>query len=308
MFCILFYYAKGKKLKAHYVSLVVALSSLGFLGEAYAWGPEGHALIADMAEAHLDAKPKAEVKRLLMLEGKRHLDDISSWADAYRTDHPESGPGHFVDIPLDEASYDENRDCHFDKDNHHVEELTCIVVKLPYYVNVLSDRARPEAERLEALKWVVHLVGDVHQPLHAEDNHHDKGGNNIHITYYDNPTNLHAIWDGGVIEYNYSWKLGPNFSIDHKAVRLEANNLDNEITNDQRAVWAPPGVVASIGTQVTHWANESHRLASAAYEKLASNSKPGWEDDYQAYAWPVIKGQLDIAAARLSRILNEALK
>lgn len=294
-------------MKALFVLITAAVLPLGIFSDAYAWGPEGHAIVADIAEAHLTNAAEAEVVRLLAVEGSHHLDDISSWADDYRESHPETGPGHFVDIPLSAKGYVEKRDCHYDKDGQKVADLTCVVYELPFYTKMLADHGQPDSARLEALKWVVHFTGDIHQPLHAEDNNKDKGGNDVHLTYYGEKTNLHAVWDGGVIEHQFSWKLGPNYSFDHQAVKAEAGKIDSAITQSQRAAWAPPGLVSGIGADAVAWANATHALAPLAYKKLPANKGPPWEDAYQAYAWQVIQKQLSIAGVRLAEILNEAL-
>jgi hypothetical protein len=213
-----------------------------------------------------------------------------------------------VDIPLKAKRYNQTRDCHYDKDNNHVAELTCIVVMLPQWAAVLKDKTKTDAERLEALKWVVHFAGDIHQPLHNEDNN-DKGGNNVRVTYYGKSTELHAVWDGGVLEKNYGWKLGPNLSFDHDTIRATAKTMDKQISAQTRATWLAQGGSANLKSEMPQWANWSHHLALDAYEKLPASPRPhGWEDDYQKYAWPVIKIQIGAAGTRLAGILNAALK
>lgn len=274
---------------------------------AFAWGPEGHAVVADIAQAHLSAPASAEITRLLALEGHARLDDVSSWPDDYRSSHPETGPYHFVDIPLTKKTYSEARDCHFDKDDNHVAELTCIVSKLSEFVAILSDKTKPDPDRLMALKFVIHLVGDIHQPLHAENNN-DRGGNDVHFTYYTKSTKLHAIWDGGIIEHHYGWSLGPNYSFDHLAVAASAADLDKLITAANRRTWAPSGILSGFQKTVVRWANETHTLAPATYSHLPKNKTGTWEDVYQSYAWPVIEKQLERGGVRLAEVLNEALK
>ena len=288
---------------------VAAVVSAMLPAISYAWGPEGHAMVADIAEMHLDAPAKAEVLRLLALDddgAKQHLDEVSSWADAVRSARPETGANHYVDIPLAAAGYDEVRDCHQGPEGHRAVEPTCVVAKLPYYVRVLADRKRSDHERLEALKWVVHFTGDLHQPLHAED-HDDKGGNGVALTYAGTTTNLHAVWDLGIIEQHYGLHLGWNYSFDHDAVRAKATELDGQIATDQRAAWAPSDLDAHIEAAVAGWANESHALAQAAYAKLPADKAPGWDRAYQDYAWPVVQSQLQKAGVRLAAVLNQAL-
>jgi len=278
------------------------------MSSVWAWGPEGHGMIAAIAEASLAPAARVEVQRLLKLESQTRLDEISSWADAVRDARPETAPWHYVDIPLKSKSYRQSRDCHYDKDNNRVQELTCVVVILPKWVATLADKTKPDPERLEALKWIVHFAGDVHQPLHAEDNK-DRGGNAVHVTYFGEEKNLHSIWDGEVIEHRYGWKLGPNFSFDHDAIRKAAAAIDKKIAAHSRKTWLAQGASANLGAEVKGWANWSHGLAAPAYANLpASPRPPGWEKGYQAYAWPVVKVQLSAAGVRLAGILNQALK
>jgi len=293
---------------SHVASVLVGLLALATARIGCAWGPEGHGLVAAIAEAHLEQGPKAEALRFLSAENVKHLDEISSWADAVRAERPDTAPGHFVDIPLKAKHYSKKRDCHYDKDNNRVPEATCIVVMMPQWVAVLADKTKSDQERLEALKWVVHFAGDIHQPLHNENND-DKGGNNVHVTYYGKSTELHAVWDGGVIEHHYGWTLGPNFSFDHQAVRSAAQAIDHQISKSARTTWLAQGASAGLETETPQWANWSHHLALAAYGNLPAAPQPdGWENAYQKYAWPVIKTQIGAAGIRLAAILNAALK
>jgi hypothetical protein len=280
-----------------------AALALACASTAHAYGPEGHGLVAFMAEANLQPAAKAEVRRLLALEGAKGLDEISSWADDWRSTHRETGPFHFVDIPLATAGYDEQRDCHYDKDDKRVPETTCIVAKLAEFIRVLADRTKPDAERLVALKFIVHLVGDVHQPFHAVDNL-DRGGNSVSVVYYKQQTNLHALWDGGIIEKEYGWVLGPNYSFDHAAVGKVAKELDAQISVEQRAAWRPKSTV--LEENIVDWAHESHRHAALAYMGVPTVKWTGWEDQYQAAFWPVIRTQLQKASVRLASVLNLA--
>jgi predicted Rossmann-fold nucleotide-binding protein len=284
-----------------FTAIVCAAVVFGITSHAHAYGPEGHALIADMAQANLMPAAKAEVLRLLALEGANGLDDVSSWADDYRSSHPETSSTHFVDIPLFEQSYDEMRDCHYDKDNKRVAELTCIVARLLHFAQVLSDSSKPDKDRLDALKWVTHLLGDVHQPLHAADNQ-DRGGNSISVAYFDKANNLHAIWDSGIIERQYGWILGPKFSFDHAAVRQAAEGMNAQITTEQRRAWAPQ--FSLLEQNIVQWANESHLLASAAYLNVPATKGDDWQGKYQATFWPIVREQLQKASVRLSAVLN----
>ncbi len=265
---------------------------------AMAWGPQGHAIVADIAQQHLDSAAAAQVQALLKLEGLTRLDQIASWADAHRKEMPGSGGWHYVDIPLKAPDYVTARDCH---------NGDCIVAKLNQSARVLADRSATPQARLVALKWVVHLVGDIQQPMHAEDNN-DKGGNTVQVNFFGKGTNLHSVWDGRVIEHQLHLPLGPNYSFDHAAVQAAAMNLDDQITPAERAAWAPPGTFLHLDQAAITWANESHVLAqTVAYTDIAKPSGQAWSQRYQAKAWPVIEKRLQQGGVRLARVLNEAL-
>lgn len=277
----------------------VCASTLLFAAFAsQAWGPEGHAIVADIAQQHLTPAASAQVEALLGQEGLNRLDQISSWADANRKELPHTGGWHYVDIPLHAASYVAQRDC--PQDN-------CVVAKLNHYTQVLADKSAMPAARLEALKWVVHLVGDVHQPLHAEDNN-DKGGNTVQVQFFGRGTNLHSVWDGRVIRKALDLHPGPNYTFDHAIVQKDAMVLDGSITDPQRKAWASSISLSNLGGEAIDWANESHALAQqVAYTDLAKPSGDAWSQRYQAKAWPVVKTRLEQGGVRLAAVLNDAL-
>lgn len=279
-------------------SAVCASTLLFTVFASQAWGPEGHALVADMAQQHLTPAASAQVDALLKQEGFNRLDEISSWADANRKELPHTGGWHYVDIPLHAPSYVAQRDC---------PQGNCVVSKLEFYTQVLADKSATPAARLEALKWVVHLVGDVHQPLHAEDND-DKGGNTVQVQFFGRGTNLHSVWDGQVIRQALDLQPGPNYTFDHAIVQKDAMTLDASITDAQRTTWGSSVSLSSLGGDAIAWANESHLLAQqVAYTDLAKPSGDAWSQRYQAKAWPVVKTRLEQAGVRLAAVLNDAL-
>lgn len=281
------------------LSLLSCALALGFTAPfAMAWGPEGHAIVADIAQARLDPVAAAQVTALLELEGYDRLDQVASWADQHRKEMPGTAGWHYVDIPLAAPAYQAARDC--PRDN-------CIVAQLEHFTRTLADRSASPQARLEALKWVVHLAGDIQQPMHAVDND-DKGGNTVQVQFFGVGTNLHSVWDGRVIEHQLDLKLGPNYSIDRTAVASRAMQLDARITPAERAQWAPAGTLATLDARVVDWANESHHLArTVAYTDLVKPSGAAWSERYQAKAWPVIRQRLQQGGVRLAELLDEAL-
>lgn len=265
---------------------------------ATAWGPEGHAIVADIAQAHLSPRAAATVEALLKLEGHDRLDQVSSWADGNRKQRPHTGGWHYVDIPLQASAYVAARDCH---------QGDCVVDRITTFTHVLADPNQLPEARLEALKWVVHFVGDIHQPMHAEDND-DKGGNTVQLQFFGKGTNLHAVWDGGVLRHALDLTPGPNYTFDHAVVQADAETLDARISAAQRATWAPADLLPHLQGQVIGWADESHLLAQqVAYAHLDGRNRPGWSQRYQDVAWPVVQTRLEQAGVRLAAVLNEAL-
>src|SRR5437764_9437979 len=140
---------------------ILVLAAGLFPGQARAWGPEGHAIVAEIAETRLEAPARAQIAQLLTLDGHQRLDEVASWPDAIRPSHPETAPWHFVDIPLLAAGFDANRDC---------AGNNCVVAQIQRFAAVLGNPNTAPQDRVNALKFLVHFVGDIHQPLHCEDN------------------------------------------------------------------------------------------------------------------------------------------
>ena len=143
-------------------------ATLGLALAANAWGPQGHEVIAALAQARLTTVAKAQVDKLLALEPGATLASISKWADKQRS--PATAGWHFVNFPKGNCSYAPQRDC---------PDGNCVVGAIMQQLEILGSAAPPE-ERLTALKYVVHLVADVHQPLHA-GYAEDRGGNTYQL-------------------------------------------------------------------------------------------------------------------------------
>ena len=154
---------------------------------AHAWGTQGHQVIANIAQAQFTAKTKAEIDKLLALEPGETLASISTWADEHR--NPTTGAWHYINFPKNTCSYDAARDC---------PDGNCVVTAIDRQLAVLASEA-PADKRLIALKYVVHFVADIHQPLHA-GYAEDRGGNSYQLQAFMRGSNLHALWDVGLIK------------------------------------------------------------------------------------------------------------
>ncbi len=146
------------------IATVVLFTSL-----CWGWGREGHRIIAAVAEDHLNETTKVMIQSLI---GNNHLYSISNWADDIRRERRDTAPWHYVNIPLG-STYNVSRYC--------PPPRSCVVEKIADFIKVLTDKKASREQRAEALKFVVHFVGDIHQPLHAAKE--AEGGNGIHVRF-----------------------------------------------------------------------------------------------------------------------------
>ena len=245
--------------------------------QALAWGQEGHSIIAEIAQRRLTPEAADAVQLLL---GKGHsLAGVSSWADDVRSRRKETAPWHYVDIPLHSTGLDMKRDCPMGN---------CLIGKIKDFREIWRDPGHES--RREALLFLVHFVGDLHQPLHCED-HDDQGGNKVPVWAWGRETNLHAIWDSGILDH-----------------MPEEDSLFWTLSEAE----TPAHVTEWSGGTVAQWAEESFHLAQGtAYGLLPREQQDGLvslPESYERAAQPVIELQLEKAGARLAAILNESVR
>jgi nuclease S1 len=258
-----------------------------FSASSFAWGPEGHRIVGDLAEERLTPTARLHVKELL---GNDDLAAVAVWADDVRHDRPESYGWHFVDIPKDVEAFSEPRDC-FRPDEKHPytqqDHHNCVVDRITMFKQVLADRNAARQDRIEALKFLVHFVGDVHQPMHAMGE--ARGGNDIHISEFGSPQcgkypcNLHFAWDMGLIEHT-------GLSEQQYVARLDELIASRKLT------------VQADGTP-EQWANESFVLA----KKVWLNDGGTVDESYYENEIGVVNRRLALAGLRLARMINQAL-
>lgn len=238
-----------------------------------AWGAIGHRVIARVAADRLSDRARDEVRRLL---GGETLAKVSTWADSIRRHRPATGPWHYVNIPITDSVYRAETVC----------AESCVVSAFEAQAAILADRSRPDAERAEALKWVVHLVSDLHQPLHAGDRG-DRGGNDVRVTYDTLPGNLHGLWDTGLL-------LRTGLDEDAWVALVEQNLRER---SDLEAI---------AGGSVVDWVLQAHGVSrDVVYRTLPASL--ALDDRYLATARPAIELQLERAAVRLAAVLERAL-
>jgi hypothetical protein len=239
----------------------------------FRWGRTGHRLIARVASEHLSPAAKREVRDLL---GRETLASIASWGDEIRSERPETGNWHYVNIPVIDSVWRPTRFC----------AHGCVVAALDSQLVLLANRDNSRAVRAEALKWVVHLVGDIHMPLHAGDRG-DRGGNDVAITWRGHRTNLHRLWDSELID--------ASGRSENAWVTLIGRQMDRR------------GDLAALASGTTvDWAMESHDVARDVVYPFVPRSL-ALDQHYYDQVHLVLEDRLLRASVRLTALLDRVL-
>jgi len=275
------------------VSLLFPAALLAASPAALAWSSLGHRLVGAIAERHLDPAAEAEVRELLAGEPDPTLSGVAYWADALRNEDPArfklTSRWHYINAQGGGCDFDEVRDC---------PDGNCVVAQIERQRAILADRSQPREARRDALKFLVHLVGDAHQPLHAGDRT-DAGGNQYQVSlatalepeayakdhYVDGVmgTNLHSVWDYYILGAR-------GLSLPQYTRALDA------------LPWPPPGEAPLFAPMA--WAKESCRLIEARHVYPDGHKL---DDAYLDAFRPLAEQRIRQAAWRLASILDETL-
>lgn len=276
-------------------SSCIALCFLLMPLQAIAWGKIGHEIVGDLAQRQLNPKAQAEVQRLLAAEPVPTLAGVSNWADTLRDSDPDrfkqTSRMHYINFPRGAAcEFAPARDC---------PDGLCVIGGINKNFTILSDKNRSDQERTDALKFLVHFIGDIHQPMHAAYSD-DRGGNSFQINYQGalwkkkpvkpgayqpNGWNLHSVWDSLIVEsknldsptyQNYLFKQSPLA-------------FDDTKRSDRPAV---------------EWGLQSCRLIR---EERLYPDKNILRDDYVLRHRPLAERRLREAGARLAAMINYTL-
>lgn len=273
---------------------LLALLLLAIASPAMAWSALGHRLVGELAQRHLTPAAAAEAAALLEGESDPTLGGVAYWADALRGNDPprfkQTSSWHYVNFPAGECRYVPERDC---------PGGNCVIGAIQAQRAILADRAQPLAARRDALKFIVHFVGDAHQPMHA-GNRNDLGGNRFQVSlrtdmppedyardkYVDGVqgTNLHSIWDFYI--------LGER----GLALQPYADLLD-------RAPW-PPATAQGTALVPAAWTGESCRLLDARALYPADHKM---DHRYLDANRPLAEQRVRQGAYRLAQLLNLTL-
>lgn len=264
---------------------------LAFLpaASAYAWGAKGHSVVAEIAERGLSPNVAQQIRELTFAAPLR---DVASLPDDWRAQETRgerqgnTGALHYSNIPNDQATFDRARDC---------KEDQCVVAAIEKYAAILKDKAQPRDKRREALIFVVHFMGDLHQPMHAAGGQvrnaetgqmePDRGGNSVKVRYLGTETNLHSMWDSMLIEW------GPDTIDAYVEHLLEIETRGRPVEELQR------------GT-IVDWINESHYAAVHESYDIGTGAIGA---RYAQKNIGVVYERLLRGGLRLRKVLEEAL-
>jgi hypothetical protein len=304
-----------------------AVALLVCAAPACPWGCEGHRTIGVIGFQQLNAHARAMAARLLENEpsdstlhrfcgpsGLAPFADMSTWADDIREKRKDTALWHFIDIPLG-ASRDQMYDA-------CPAATGCVTSVIRSQLDALRSASTSNAKKTEALMFVIHLVGDLHQPLHAATNN-DRGGNCVPVTFFDEKPretgsrenfrpNLHGVWDTALVERvakrrepsAFADALSLEFGGEINAWKKQPINLDNWAWESHelavKAVYAdlPRDVPVEKPQRVESCADDNHiaERMNRLHEKI--------DNRYLREVSPVIRRQLARAGTRLVMVLN----
>ncbi|MCH7700843.1 MAG: S1/P1 nuclease [Planctomycetes bacterium] len=244
-----------------------------------AWGEDGHRIVGEIASHYLSPCTEEAVKSLL---GDQTLADVSTWADEIKSDRKWdwAKPLHYANVTPGSDSFDLDRDC---------PEVGCVVSAIERFSRVLrtSGAARfpqpTKKEQVEALKFLIHLVGDLHQPLHVS-RARDRGGNDIAVEFFNNRTNLHSLWDSGLIRHTK--KPWSEYAAELRA-QVKGVKTRYPRTNGK----------------VTEWATESYRLALSNAYDVPKDGKLGQASFDRNI--PIVDERLKMAGVHLAALVQD---
>jgi len=261
-------------MKNFFKKLIIGAAIIYAPLQSMAWGPQGHRIAGQIADSHLTAKARAAIKAIL---GDESIAIASNWADFIKSDpnYNYLSAWHFVDLDkqytLPELQVFLNQDTTVDA-----------YTKLNFLIAGLKKKNLSKENKLLYLHMLIHIVEDVHQPMHVGHTA-DKGGNDVKVTWFNTPTNLHSIWDSQLIDFQ-------------QLSYTEYTAMINHSTAEQRAEWQK--------APISQWIFESGQIANKIYgETKTGDSINGYKYNFEYIA--TVNQQLLKAGVRLAGILNQ---
>lgn len=246
------------------------------------WGHDGHRIVCEIAYRNLTPETRDAVDELLAGDPEEQFRDFREscvWADVVRSrreaKYDTFRTAHYVNIPRRSAGFDMDRDC---------AETFCIVEAILEQTAILEDRNASTSDRRDALKFVAHFVGDIHQPLHA-GYAGDRGGNSVRVLVDGKDLSLHSYWDSAFLA-----KGDADWQEIARTLRFDIRAID-------RTMWK--------SAHPAHWANESFRIVEDHVYSFPLS--PQVEEEYYFRNIHTVEEQLKKAGIRLANLLNTAL-
>jgi len=282
------------------IILLIGISAL----TSSAWGPEGHMTVGRIASHFLNEDARARVDAILNGQDMGSL-PITCWADFIRRNkgmkriYPENGRWHYIDIPVGGTT----------NSTAPQADGNDVISQVERWHAVYADPAIPNEDKRDALRFLIHFMGDMHQPLHCADREGDRGGNLVPVQTFkgahveidatgtnEDLPNLHRIWDEYLVHELMAGTDVTNFSA----------ALAQSITPEQMAAWS--------SGRALDWATDSHRLAEEHAYRFTDGSPlplpltapaPDFNrTNYIDANTAVVREQLQKAGVRLASLLN----
>lgn len=263
-----------KKMKSIYTKMLLLLLISSSI-YSYAWGLTGHRIIAEIAENHLSGKARREIKKIM---GEERLAYWANWPDFIKSDSTgawkQASAWHYVNI-------DPQTDLKAFEQNLKAQSGANLYSQIKTLSAQIKDEKTSEKDRKIALIFLIHIMGDLAQPLHV-GRAEDLGGNKINVTYFGDKTNLHSVWDNKLVDsqkYSYT---------------EYAKLLDIKSKNEVKQIQS--------GT-LENWLYDSHQIANKIYAQTPNDSKLSY--DYQYKFNDTLERQLLYGGLRLAKVLND---
>ena len=235
------------------------------------WGPTGHRVIGKIADSHLKRSTKRKIQKLL---NRQTLAFVSTFADEIKSDkrYNKFYTWHYINMPFDKTYETAKKNPNGD-----------LVTGIEFCKNIIQDKNSSDDDKAFYLKLLIHLIGDLHQPLHI-GLEEDKGGNDIKLKWMYKDSNLHRVWDSGLIN---------TFDMSYTELATNADVL----TKTQ--------IKAIQKGSIIDWVNETHEITKKIYSKIEPGKNLGYKYSYNFLG--KVRSQLQIGGIRLAKILNEIL-
>jgi hypothetical protein len=266
---------------------VVLVAAALIPSPALAWGKTGHRVVAAIADTQLSGLARANIEQIL--GPGESLDEAANWPDEMRSDpapfwQKTASPWHYVN--LNGITYD-----HAPPEGDALEALA-------RFRSVLKDHASSLADRQLALRFIVHLVGDFHQPLHV-GKCCDHGGGDVKVRWFGKDTNLHAVWDAAIVDEE-------QLSFTEMAAKLERHTSPQDVIDwwdINPRDWVTES--AQIRDTVYPTAADMPKVAKGKKRKRGELAVPDLSYAYVYKFTPVMERRLKQAGVRLAAYLND---